>query len=113
VHECRTRSMEERRGDLTSQPTLISMIPVVDLTDSVAIVTGAARGLGREYALLCARDGAKVAVIDVNSAGAESTASEIREAGKNAIALSLDVWDEPSKLDMAQRVYDKWGALTY
>jgi len=87
------------------------MIPLANLADSVAIVTGAGRGLGREYALRFARDGARVAVIDVNSAGAESTASEIRGTGQNAIALSLDVCDERNTLDMAQRVHDTWGRI--
>jgi NAD(P)-dependent dehydrogenase (short-subunit alcohol dehydrogenase family) len=103
--------MEERRGDLTGQPQFIFMIPVTDLAESVAIVTGAARGLGHEYALLLAHDGAKVAVVDVNNSGAESTAREIREKGQSAITVPVDVRDERSTIEMAQRAYDQWGRI--
>lgn len=55
------------------------------------IVTGAASGIGRATAQLCAREGARVGVADINLAGAEATADAI---GENAIALSLDVTSE-------------------
>jgi NAD(P)-dependent dehydrogenase (short-subunit alcohol dehydrogenase family) len=87
------------------------VIPVTNLAESVAIVTGAARGLGREYALLLAHDGAKVAVVDVNNSGAESTAREIREKGQSAITVPVDVRDERSTGEMAQRAYDRWGRI--
>lgn len=52
----------------------------------VAVVTGAARGLGRAIALRLARDGASVSVWDLNQEGAEETATSIRASGGKAIA---------------------------
>lgn len=57
----------------------------------VVLVTGAASGLGRASALMLAKEGARVAVSDVDQAGAERVAAEI---GAEALALTLDVTDE-------------------
>jgi 3-oxoacyl-[acyl-carrier protein] reductase len=62
----------------------------------VALVTGAAGGIGRETALLLAEEGAAVAVADVRMEGAEETAAEVRRRGAPALALPLDVTDEAS-----------------
>lgn len=71
----------------------------------VAIVTGAASnpGLGRSTALTLAREGARLVVTDVDLAGAEDCAREIRAAGGEAIALQHDV----TKEDVWQRVIDE------
>ncbi len=61
------------------------------LQDKVAIVTGSGRGIGREAALLFAREGAKVVVSDIDSALGEQTATEIRRAGGTAIFVRADV----------------------
>ena len=58
-----------------------------------AIVTGAAGGMGRATARVLAAEGAQVAVVDVNTAGAEAAAQEIRDAGGQAWAWALDVAD--------------------
>jgi 3-oxoacyl-[acyl-carrier protein] reductase len=57
----------------------------------VAIVTGAGRGMGRAVALLLAKEGAKVAVNDINGPGAESVAEEARHHGAEAIDIPGDV----------------------
>ncbi len=64
------------------------------MKNKVAVVTGAASGIGREIALAYAREGAGVAVADVNLAGARSVAAEIEAAGGRAIAVAMDVTDE-------------------
>jgi len=64
------------------------------LKDKCAIVTGAASGIGREIATTFAREGAKVAIADMNKAAADATASEIRAAGGSAISVAMDVTDE-------------------
>ena len=61
------------------------------MKEKVVIITGAAGGLGRAFALGFASAGAKVAVCDLNLAGAEETAAMV---GEDALALKVDVADE-------------------
>lgn len=60
----------------------------------VAIVTGAASGIGREIAFELARGGAAVAVADINPDGANAVAAEIVQTGARAIGIAMDVTDE-------------------
>lgn len=64
------------------------------LQGAVCVVTGAAGGIGRGIAQALATEGAKVAVLDRNSAGAEETLALIRAAGGQGLALACDVTDE-------------------
>src|SRR5213596_1583265 len=64
------------------------------LKDKSAIITGAASGIGKDIALVYAREGAKVAIADLNKAAAEATANEIRASGGQAIGIAMDVTDE-------------------
>ncbi len=59
-----------------------------------AIVTGAASGIGREIARIYAREGAQVAIADLNTEAANATAAEIRAAGGKAIGVTMDVTSE-------------------
>jgi 3-hydroxybutyrate dehydrogenase len=61
------------------------------LDGKIAIVTGSASGIGRRIALRFAREGAKVAVADVNLGGALDVAGEIAQGGGTAIAVAMDV----------------------
>ncbi|WP_422933042.1 SDR family NAD(P)-dependent oxidoreductase [Sinomonas sp. P47F7] len=67
----------------------------------LALITGAAGGLGRAFALGFASRGYRVAVADLNAAGAEETAQLVREAGAQATALKVDVTDVASTDAMA------------
>ncbi|AZG47360.1 acetoin reductase [Gordonia insulae] len=60
---------------------------------SVALVTGGGQGIGRGIALRLARDGHDIALVDVNEAGIESVAAEVREIGTKATAFVADVSD--------------------
>ena len=64
------------------------------MKDKVAIITGAASGIGREIACEFAAEGAKIAIADLNLEGAQATADEIESAGHRAIAVAMDVTDE-------------------
>jgi NAD(P)-dependent dehydrogenase (short-subunit alcohol dehydrogenase family) len=79
-----------------------------DLTGRVALVTGAARGLGRAIALGLAGQGADVAVLDASGEGAERTAVEVRSAGRRAMALACDV---AKQLEVCKAVDDALGEL--
>ena len=72
------------------------------MQDRVALVTGAAGGIGRATALAFAARGAAVAVADVNAAGAEETARAISEVGGRALPLTVDV----SRADSVQAMVD-------
>jgi len=64
------------------------------LKDKVAVVTGAASGIGKEIATVYAREGAKVVIADLNQPAADATASELVKAGGQAIGVAMDVTDE-------------------
>src|SRR5437899_966353 len=80
-------------------------------TDKTALITGSARGLGRDYAKYFAADGANVVVSDVNEEGAEETAAEIRKDGGNAIAVKLDVTDAASAAAAVEAAKSEFGGL--
>jgi 3-hydroxybutyrate dehydrogenase len=64
------------------------------LKDKVALVTGAASGIGKECALEMAKAGAHIVIADLNLAGAQAVAKEIQALGVKAIGVSMDVTDE-------------------
>jgi 3-hydroxybutyrate dehydrogenase len=64
------------------------------LKDKVALVTGAASGIGKEIAFTFAREGAKVVIADLNQQGADATAEEIKAGGGQAIGVAMDVTKE-------------------
>jgi len=69
------------------------------LKDKSAIITGAASGIGKDIALVFAREGAKIAIADLNKEAADATANEIRSGGGNAIGVAMDVTDEKAVND--------------
>lgn len=63
----------------------------MSLSGKNAVVTGGASGIGRGIVLRLARDGANVAIFDLNLAGAEKVADEVRALGRKALACQVDV----------------------
>jgi 2-hydroxycyclohexanecarboxyl-CoA dehydrogenase len=81
------------------------------LRDKVAIVTGAASGLGRGIALALAREGARVAVVDLNEAGAKETVEAIARAGGEAGAWRADISDRARIEAVVGEVIARWGTV--
>lgn len=81
----------------------------VDFTNKVVIVTGAARGLGQEYARHFARLGASVAVNDLRNCS--ETLDIIEQEGARGLATETDVTSADSTRDMAAAVVDKFGRI--
>jgi len=81
------------------------------LKDKVAIVTGAASGIGREIAVIFAREGARIAIADLNQQAADATAREIDPHGQRAIGVAMDVSDEAQVEAGTSKVVEAFGAL--
>jgi 2-hydroxycyclohexanecarboxyl-CoA dehydrogenase len=83
----------------------------VRFRDRVAVVTGGAGGMGREIALRLAREGARVALIDRNAAGARATAAAIAASGGEALALEADVTQKAAVDEAIAAVLARWRAV--
>src|SRR4051812_1543539 len=94
------REQRRRHGGSTMQ-----------LDDKVALVTGAASGIGREIAATFFREGARVAIADLNSEAAEATARALDPSGKRAIGVTMDVTDEKQVEAGTARVIDALRGL--
>ena len=81
------------------------------LRDKVAIITGAASGMGRASSLLFAKEGASIVAADVNVDGAKATAQEITGAGGKAIAVGTDISDEAQVRSMVQAAVDAFSRV--
>jgi NAD(P)-dependent dehydrogenase (short-subunit alcohol dehydrogenase family) len=87
------------------------MTPPASLHGRIVIITGAARGLGRAFAIAFAKASALVAAADLDLAGAQETADLITAQGGQAIALAVDVSDENSTQRMAAQTAERWGRI--
>lgn len=81
------------------------------LRDRVAIVTGAASGIGRASALRLAAEGAAVAIGDIDEAGAKAVVAEIEAAGGLALDMRTDVSDESAFRDLIAATVARFGRL--
>ena len=81
------------------------------LENKVAVITGAASGIGKEIAVIFAREGAKVAIADLDQKAAEATAREIDAGGGRAIGVAMDVADERQVEAATAEVIERFGAL--
>jgi 2,3-dihydro-2,3-dihydroxybenzoate dehydrogenase len=83
----------------------------MEIADSVALVTGAAAGIGAAVARALAGHGARVACVDVNAAGIDQLAAELTAAGHRAVAYPADVRDSEAVQVMVKRVEHELGPI--
>lgn len=81
------------------------------LEDKVAIVTGGARGIGRTIALTFAREGADIAICDVNADALEVAKTEIESTGRQALTGVVDVTKAQEVEDFLQKTLDKFKKI--
>jgi 3-oxoacyl-[acyl-carrier protein] reductase len=81
------------------------------LKDRVAIVTGAASGIGAASALAMASEGARVLVVDLNETGAKTTVERIEKAGGQAAAARADVARAADSQAIVEQAVARWGRL--
>src|SRR5438445_3704964 len=103
---------------LTRRPPEATLL-AMRLAGKIGIVTAAASGMGRAGALRFAREGAQVAVVDVNAAGVQRVVSEITAAGGTALGIAADltkdedsrriVWDTVSRFKGLDFVWNDVG----
>jgi 3-oxoacyl-[acyl-carrier protein] reductase len=80
------------------------------LADRIAIVTGAASGIGRGIAVLYAEEGADVAIVDRNADGAARTAAAVKERGRRSLSVAADVGQEADVATAFATIIDQFGA---
>ena len=83
----------------------------LDLTERVAIVTGAGQGMGKSHAAELARNGAKVAVFEIEGGVGAATAEEINADGGEAVALNVDVADRAAVEEAVNAIFSQWGRI--
>ncbi len=81
------------------------------LMDRTAVVTGAGSGIGRASALMFSREGARVAIVDLDEAAAKATAEEIERAGGQALAIRADVSKAADNEALVAQTTARWGRL--
>lgn len=81
------------------------------LKDKVAIITGGAYGLGNAFATGYAAEGAKVVLADINYGAAKKAEDDLVKAGKEALAVKVDVSEVQDTLEMAERTIERFGKI--
>ncbi len=81
------------------------------LANKVALITGGARGIGRQIALLFAKEGADIVIGDVNLLEAEKTCRDIELLGRKALGLELDVTTFAKVEESVNKILDKWTKI--
>ena len=83
----------------------------MNLRNKICIVTGAASGIGKEIAVRFAREGARVAIADLNKGAAQAVADEITRGGGKALAVAMDVTNEDQVNAAVATVVREWDGV--
>jgi 3-oxoacyl-[acyl-carrier protein] reductase len=83
----------------------------VKLEGKCAIVTGAAKGIGRAFAFGLAKEGASTVVADIDGEGAEKVSHQIKGSGSRSVSVRVDVSDEQSTIQMAEKAVAEFGRI--
>jgi len=81
------------------------------LTGKIAVVTGAAQGIGQAIATTLAQEGADVVVADLNANRCEETVTRVKQLGRKALAVSVNVGDWDQVKSMIDRVQQEWERI--
>lgn len=81
------------------------------LKDKIALITGSAQGIGKEIALVFAREGADIVISDINLQKAQETSAQIEALGRKSLAIQLDVVNSASVEDSVNKILDKFGKI--
>ena len=81
------------------------------LRDKVALITGAATGIGKATAKLFAQEGAKVAIVDIKDPEANETVKEIKDSGGEATFIHVDLSQMREVEDMVRKTVEKYGRI--
>ena len=81
------------------------------LQNKVTLITGGARGIGREIALLFAKNGSDIALLDVNTEALEATRKEIESLGRSCLVAVVDVTKGPEVDSFVQKTLDKFKKI--
>lgn len=85
--------------------------PLFDLSGRVALVTGAAQGMGRSMAIALAEAGADLMICDLNAEGVASTAAHIQGLGRRALAVTYDIAEVEQVRAMFQHLDSEFGRI--
>ena len=78
---------------------------MIDLSGMTALVTGAGQGIGRAIAIVLAKQGAQIAVSDINEDSAKTVANEINQLNQTSLAFNTDVSSAPSVIQRLRKYY--------
>lgn len=81
------------------------------LAGKTAIVTGAGRGIGREIALVFAREGCRVVIVDINEEDGERVLNEVKALGGEGLFIKTDVSNYGEVKSMVERVVERYGGV--
>ena len=84
---------------------------IFDLTGKVALVTGSGRGIGKSLALALAREGADVAIVDINKENADKTSEEIKSLGRRSVSIKTDLSKKDEVQAMFKEVMKNFGQI--